>query len=240
MTKSNPTPRWQHLTSSETHFINTPSVNTPRSSGTSTLAFGIIILFGCLTFISNHYFHLGTEVGFNQGLLAAQGGGRVEGKREAGNAMNLRSENSSSVNISIDAGLEKGQGKGAALAVGQTNTPYTLNNNGLADSKQGTIVGSKEGSQGGSRIHAVTYASHGGRDDRFCRAVESAVRHDIDLVILGWGVKWTGLSQKLEAAHSYVKSLPGDDIILFTDAFDVLFTDETESIRKKFQVRNWY
>lgn len=36
-------------------------------------------------------------------------------------------------------------------------------------------------------LHAVTYASHGGRDDRFCRAIESAVRHEIDLIILGWG-----------------------------------------------------
>lgn len=36
-------------------------------------------------------------------------------------------------------------------------------------------------------LHAVTYASHGGRDDRFCRAIESAVRHEVDLIILGWG-----------------------------------------------------
>ena len=28
-----------------------------------------------------------------------------------------------------------------------------------------------------TRLHAVTYASHAGRDDRFCRAVESALRH---------------------------------------------------------------
>ena len=48
-----------------------------------------------------------------------------------------------------------------------------------------------EGDRGnGQRLHAVTYASHGGRDDRFCRAVESAIRNDFDLVILGWGVKW--------------------------------------------------
>jgi hypothetical protein len=30
------------------------------------------------------------------------------------------------------------------------------------------------------RLHAVTYASHAGRDDRFCRAVESALRHKGD------------------------------------------------------------
>jgi hypothetical protein len=38
-------------------------------------------------------------------------------------------------------------------------------------------------------LHAVTYASHGGKDDRFCRAIESAVRHEVDLIILGWGKK---------------------------------------------------
>jgi hypothetical protein len=37
-------------------------------------------------------------------------------------------------------------------------------------------------------LHAVTYASHGGKDDRFCRAIESAVRHEVDLIILGWGM----------------------------------------------------
>ena len=84
------------------------------------------------------------------------------------------------------------------------------------------------------KIHAVTYASHGGRDDRFCRAVESAIRNDVDLIILGWGLKWQGLSQKLEAAHAYAKSLPANDVILFTDAFDVLFADSGTSIHRKF------
>lgn len=85
-----------------------------------------------------------------------------------------------------------------------------------------------------STIHAVTYASHRGRDDRFCRAVESAVRNDINLVILGWGVPWRGLSQKLEAAHAYTSSLPATDIILFTDAFDVLYTSSLQSINESF------
>ncbi len=35
------------------------------------------------------------------------------------------------------------------------------------------------------RMHVATYASHGGRDDRFCRAVESAYQHKIELIILG-------------------------------------------------------
>lgn len=73
-------------------------------------------------------------------------------------------------------------------------------------------------------IVAVTYASHGGRDDRFCRAVESAVRNNIPWEVLGWGVKWQGLSQKLQASLDYARSLDPDCIMLFSDAFDVLFT----------------
>lgn len=85
------------------------------------------------------------------------------------------------------------------------------------------------------RIHTVTYASHGGRDDRFCRAVESALRHDIDLVILGWGVAWKGLSQKLDASHAYAAALPAEDVMLFTDAFDVMFTNSSRNILRIFE-----
>lgn len=91
----------------------------------------------------------------------------------------------------------------------------------------------------GRRLHAVTYASHHGKDDRFCRAVESAIRHHYELVILGWRVPWLGLSQKLEAAYQYSCSLPDDDIMLFTDAFDVLYTEEAEKIITIFQERNY-
>ena len=88
--------------------------------------------------------------------------------------------------------------------------------------------------QSGPKLHAVTYASHGGRDDRFCRAVESAIRNDFDLVILGWGVKWRGLSQKLEAAQRYAANLDKNDVLLFTDAFDVLFTEKPQVIQQEY------
>jgi len=85
-----------------------------------------------------------------------------------------------------------------------------------------------------AQVHAVMYASHQGRDDRFCRAIESAVRHNVSVVVLGWGVKWTGLSQKLEAAHAYASSLSPKDIILFTDAFDVMYATGLEPLKRNF------
>ena len=64
--------------------------------------------------------------------------------------------------------------------------------------------------------------------------MESAVRHGFQLVILGWGVKWEGLSQKLYAAHKYAAALPADDIVLFTDAFDVMFANTPEHVISTF------
>lgn len=85
------------------------------------------------------------------------------------------------------------------------------------------------------KFHAVTYATHGGRDDRFCRSVESAIRHNYDLTILGWGEKWRGLSQKLMAAEAFASSVDKDDIMLFTDAYDVLFAERSEAVRREFE-----
>ena len=76
---------------------------------------------------------------------------------------------------------------------------------------------------GRPKLHVVTYASHPGIDDRFCRCLESVLQNGISLKVLGWGQKWKGLPQKLEAALSYAKSQPKEDVMLFVDAYDVLF-----------------
>uniref|UniRef100_A0A7S3K3N4 PLOD1-3-like GT domain-containing protein n=1 Tax=Aureoumbra lagunensis TaxID=44058 RepID=A0A7S3K3N4_9STRA len=87
-------------------------------------------------------------------------------------------------------------------------------------------------------IIALTYASHGGRDDRFCRSLESAIRNGVDLQVLGWGIKWEGLSQKLGAALDAVRALPSECVVLFTDAYDVLFTQSPKEMRRKFEALN--
>ncbi len=86
-----------------------------------------------------------------------------------------------------------------------------------------------------NKLHTVTYATHGGKDDRFCRAVESSIRSGYDLVILGWGAKWKGLSQKLEAAQKYADNLPDDHSILFTDAFDVMFIQSPDKLLEEYE-----
>eukprot|EP00638_Chattonella_subsalsa_P005338 CAMPEP_0117744694 /NCGR_PEP_ID=MMETSP0947-20121206/6915_1 /TAXON_ID=44440 /ORGANISM="Chattonella subsalsa, Strain CCMP2191" /LENGTH=424 /DNA_ID=CAMNT_0005561699 /DNA_START=17 /DNA_END=1288 /DNA_ORIENTATION=+ len=83
-------------------------------------------------------------------------------------------------------------------------------------------------------IKFMMYATHGGSDDRFCRALESIIRHKIPLHVLGWGLKWHGLSQKLEGSLEAVRELPDDCIVIFTDAYDVLYQEEAETIKQKF------
>ena len=35
------------------------------------------------------------------------------------------------------------------------------------------------------KLHMVTFATHGGKDDRFCRAVESSIMNNVNITILG-------------------------------------------------------
>ena len=50
----------------------------------------------------------------------------------------------------------------------------------------------------------------------------SAERHGYRLVVLGWGEPWTGLSMKLRLMRDHLRGLPGDDLVCFVDAFDVV------------------
>ena len=83
-------------------------------------------------------------------------------------------------------------------------------------------------------IVALTYATHQGKDDRFCRALESAIQHKVDLRVLGWGKPWTGLTQKLTGSLDFLRKLPESCVVVFTDAFDVLYADDLFGIKKKF------
>ncbi len=83
-------------------------------------------------------------------------------------------------------------------------------------------------------IVAFTYATHAGKDDRFCRMLESSVRAGIHIKVLGWGKNWRGLSQKLYGSRDAISSLSDDCIVMFTDGFDVMFTQNLQQIKKKF------
>ncbi len=90
-----------------------------------------------------------------------------------------------------------------------------------------------------SSLRTVTYASHHGNDDRFCRAIESAIRYHHSVVVLGWGQPWKGLAQKLVAALDFASYLPPTDLMLFTDAFDVAFTNTPSYIEESFLAHHY-
>ena len=119
--------------------------------------------------------------------------------------------------------------------------PIVPNNNKPETLIEASPISSTSTSLSSRKLHIVTYATHGGRDDRFCRAVESALMNDVQLVILGWGEKWVGLSQKLSAALLFSQSIPKTDVMMFVDAFDVMFTKTAsnhEDLLNKFKALN--
>ncbi|GMH87784.1 hypothetical protein TrVE_jg2834 [Triparma verrucosa] len=84
-------------------------------------------------------------------------------------------------------------------------------------------------------IIAMTYATFGGKDDRFCRSIESAAQHDVPWRILGWGKDWHGLTQKLEGSLDALRNLPDECTVIFTDAYDVLYADDLPTIKRKYE-----
>lgn len=65
--------------------------------------------------------------------------------------------------------------------------------------------------------------------------MESCRRFGINPVILGWGDRWIGSGKKLISIFKFIQQLPGDEIILSVDPFDVIFLSGPEEIETKFQ-----
>jgi len=66
-------------------------------------------------------------------------------------------------------------------------------------------------------IHVLTYATHS--EGNFDNMLNN--KYGIEIVVLGWGDKWDGFSDKFKAVYNYTKELPENDIVLFLDGFDV-------------------
>ena len=64
--------------------------------------------------------------------------------------------------------------------------------------------------------------------------IESCNRYSIEPVILGWDEKWIGHGKRLVAIRDYIKNLPGKEIVIIVDAFDVIFLCGPDEIEYKF------
>lgn len=88
------------------------------------------------------------------------------------------------------------------------------------------------------KVHAVTC----GTDRKKCTYVNTSARkYGIDIVNVGTNIEWEGTDMsalgggmKINLMKDYVKHLHDDDIVLFTDAYDVFYADDLETITERF------
>lgn len=73
----------------------------------------------------------------------------------------------------------------------------------------------------GQRLHVLTYATK--ISPMMCDAVLVALAAGVRLNVLGWREEYLGNFQKLRAARAYAASVPPGDVLLFGDAYDVLW-----------------
>lgn len=60
--------------------------------------------------------------------------------------------------------------------------------------------------------------------------VESCKRHGMPLHVLGWGQKWQGFNMKLALMLEFLRSQEPDEIVCYTDAYDVLVLQGPEQL----------
>ena len=88
------------------------------------------------------------------------------------------------------------------------------------------------------KVHAVTCGS----DRKKCTYVNTSARkYGIDIVNVGNNIEWEGTDMsalgggmKINLMKDYIKDLYDDDIVLFTDAYDVFYADDLETITERF------
>lgn len=89
------------------------------------------------------------------------------------------------------------------------------------------------------KIHAVTC----GTDRKKCIKINTSARiNGIDLINIGNNIDWKGTDMsgpgggmKINLMKEYIKDLPDNDIILFTDAYDVFYADDLDTIVERYE-----
>jgi len=79
----------------------------------------------------------------------------------------------------------------------------------------------------------ITAATHS--DGYFPFLLESCKRYNVDLVVLGWGKKWTGFLCKFMWLQEYLQNVPDDEVICFMDAYDVILAKPVSKLESLFR-----
>ena len=81
-------------------------------------------------------------------------------------------------------------------------------------------------------MNIITVATH---DEAYLNAYKKSCKNNnLDLKILGWDKRWEGLVWKFNLMKEYIKDLPDNKIVIFTDAYDVLCIESHNIILAKF------
>jgi hypothetical protein len=87
-----------------------------------------------------------------------------------------------------------------------------------------------------SNLYVITLAT---KNEGYYEALKiSAKRNNINLITLGWGQKWTGFMMKINLIKEYLNNLDDNDIVVCSDAYDVLIFQDADTIINKFKSFN--
>ena len=67
---------------------------------------------------------------------------------------------------------------------------------------------------------------------------QSCKRHNIDLIPLGMGEKWSGFTMRFNLWLKYLNTLDDYEIVMINDAYDVIILENSDTIIKKFKSFN--
>lgn len=81
-------------------------------------------------------------------------------------------------------------------------------------------------------LTVVAVATH--RERMFDCFVESCKRQNVKLQLLGFGEKWRGFGWRWTLIKEYLETLPEDDVVVVTDAFDTIVLKGEEDFLKNF------
>jgi hypothetical protein len=80
----------------------------------------------------------------------------------------------------------------------------------------------------------VTTATHS--DGYMPYLKKSCERFGDELIVLGWGQKWTGYSFKIQLMNTFLKDLSDDEVVCFIDSFDVIMLRSLKELEESFRV----
>jgi len=85
------------------------------------------------------------------------------------------------------------------------------------------------------KLHVLIYASGPGPNINFCKVLKLALVKKLRISLIGWREKWHGLISKWEKLGSILDELHDEDVVLFTDAYDVLHTGTEDELMEAYE-----